>query len=115
MHELGLCRGVLETVERRAEGRPVAAVGLRVGTLHRVHPGAFEQIFLQAAAGSVAEGADVELVVVPVQGWCRDCAAGFATSEQLPICPTCGGTAVRLTGGDELLVEWIRFRDEPEG
>jgi hydrogenase nickel incorporation protein HypA/HybF len=114
MHELGLCEGVVETVERRAAGRPVDGLGLRVGTLHRVHRDAFEQSFQMAAAGSVADGASVDLVIVPVQGWCRDCERDFSSSDPLPICPACGGPAVSLSGGDELMVEWIRYREEAE-
>ena len=57
MHELGLCAGILEAVERRAAGRRVTRVRLRVGTLHRVVTPALDQAFELVAGGTVAEGA----------------------------------------------------------
>ena len=40
LHELGLCEGVLQAVERRAAGRRVTRVRVRVGAQHRVVLGA---------------------------------------------------------------------------
>lgn len=65
MHEVGLAEGVLDAVERRAAGRRVLGVKLRVGEDHRVVDDAMTQAFEMVAAGSVAEGADLELVPVP--------------------------------------------------
>ncbi len=56
MHEAGYCHGVLHAVEDRAAGRPVARIGVRVGSLHRIVPAAFEQSFQLMAAGGVADG-----------------------------------------------------------
>lgn len=64
MHELGLCEGILEAVERRAAGRRVAGVRVRVGELHQVVEPALAQAFELVAEGTVAEGAAVDLVVV---------------------------------------------------
>jgi hydrogenase nickel incorporation protein HypA/HybF len=65
MHELGLCESLLDAVERRAAGRRVLGVTFRVGEQHRVVDEALDQAFEFIAEGTVAEGADVELVVVP--------------------------------------------------
>ena len=67
MHELGLCEGILEAVERRAAGRRVTRVRVRVGAQHRVVSSAFEQSFALVSQGTVADGAAVDLVVVPVR------------------------------------------------
>jgi hydrogenase nickel incorporation protein HypA/HybF len=65
MHEIGLCESLLDAVERRAAGRKVLGVKFRVGEQHRVVDEALDQAFELVAAGTVAEGAAVELVVVP--------------------------------------------------
>ena len=65
MHEFGMCESVLDAVERRAAGRRVLGMKLRVGEQHRVVDEAWNQAFEMVAAGTVAEGAKVELVVVP--------------------------------------------------
>jgi Zn finger protein HypA/HybF involved in hydrogenase expression len=65
VHELGLCASIVDAVERRAGDREVAAVRVRVGRLHHVHPDAFSQSFTVAAMGTVAADATADLVLVP--------------------------------------------------
>ncbi|HET9289505.1 MAG TPA: hydrogenase/urease maturation nickel metallochaperone HypA, partial [Actinomycetes bacterium] len=52
MHELGLCEGILEAVERRAAGRRVNRVRVRVGAQHRVVESAFDQSFALVSQGT---------------------------------------------------------------
>lgn len=110
MHEIGMCEAVVATVEQRAAGRPVAAVGVRVGLALRVVPDAFNQAFELVAGGTVADGARVDLVQVPGQGACRACAATFETVDRLARCPTCGAGTVDVDESDELTLEWLRYR-----
>jgi hydrogenase nickel incorporation protein HypA/HybF len=65
VHEVGLCESLLDAVERRANGRRVLGVKFRVGEQHRVVDEALDQAFVLVAEGTVAEGAEVELEVVP--------------------------------------------------
>ncbi len=109
MHEMSYCEGVLEAVLRRASGRPVARVGVRIGAVHRVEHAAFEQSFQLAAAGGPAEGATTDLVVVPVQGHCMDCRADFSSADPAPVCPSCGSLDVAAFGGDEVVLEWLQY------
>jgi Zn finger protein HypA/HybF involved in hydrogenase expression len=64
MHEIGLCEALLDAVEKRAAGRQVTGVRVRIGTLHRVAEPALVQGFELVAVGSVADGAAIELVTV---------------------------------------------------
>lgn len=111
MHEMSYCEGVLEAVERRAAGRPVARVGVRIGAVHRVVAGAFAQSFAMAAAGGPAAGAATELVVVPVHGHCMDCRSDFDSPDPSPACPSCGSLDVAVEGGDEVVLEWLQYAD----
>jgi hydrogenase nickel incorporation protein HypA/HybF len=61
MHEVGIAEDLLDAVERRAAGRRVLGVKVRVGEQHRVVDEAMAQAFELVAAGSVAEGAAMEL------------------------------------------------------
>ncbi len=115
MHEMSYCEGVVEAVERRARGRRVVAVGVRIGAVHRVVDEAFQQSFEIAAAGGAAAEADVELTVVPAQGHCMDCRADFSTPDPTPACPQCGSLDVAVDGGDEVILEWLEFADPALG
>lgn len=111
MHEFGLCEAIVEAVERRAQGRRVNGVRVRIGTLHRVVGPALDQAFEMAATGTVAADAAVELVVVPVHATCRECGHETESDDPLPVCAECGSTDVELTGGDELILESIRIAE----
>jgi len=110
MHEIGLCESLLDAVERRAAGRRVTEVTFRVGVLHRVVQASMDMAFELVAAGSVAEGAAVEVVTVPVRVLCKGCGAQTTSAdEHILVCPACGRAAPKLVAGDELILESIRL------
>ena len=108
---MSYCEGVLEAVERRAAGRPVARIGVRIGVIHRVVAEAFEQSFQIAAVGGPAEGATTDLTVLPVHGHCMDCRFDFHATDPAPACPSCGSLEVAVEGGDEVVLEWLEYVD----
>jgi hydrogenase nickel incorporation protein HypA/HybF len=107
---MSYCESVVQAVERRAGARPVARIGVRIGTVHRIVPDAFQQSFEMAAAGGVAAGAATDLVTVPVSALCRGCRTSFDSDDPAPACPSCGGLDVFTEGGDEVVLEWIEYR-----
>ena len=111
MHEFGLCTGIVDAVQRRASRRPVTRVRVRVGVLHQVVHEAFQQAFTHAAAGTKAENASVDLVVLPIQAVCRTCEAEGQSTDVLVGCPKCGGVDLGITTGDELVLESIEYED----
>jgi hydrogenase nickel incorporation protein HypA/HybF len=113
VHELGLSASVVDAVERRAGTRRVAQVKVRVGSLLHVHPEAFDQSFAIAAMGTIAEGADAELVVVSPRAVCNGCGASWEADEMPLTCPLCASAEIDLTGGDDLVLESITYC--PEG
>jgi hydrogenase nickel incorporation protein HypA/HybF len=115
VHELGLCEGVLEAVERRAAGRRVTRVRVRVGARHRVVAAAFDQSFALVSQGTVADGAAVDLVTVPARVGCLDCGHQAESTDALAACPSCGGLDLETEGGDELILEAIYLEEGSGG
>ena len=113
MHEYGLCEGVLDAVRQRAEGRKVAEVKVRFGVRHAVDQESLSQAFSFVAEGTEAAGAAVQLVTVPATLTCPDCKFSGDTTDLLATCPRCGGTDVDITGGDEMVLESIRYEPVP--
>jgi hydrogenase nickel incorporation protein HypA/HybF len=115
VHEFGLCEAVIEAVERRAAGRTVLGVRVRIGARHRVDEAAFDQAFGMVSLGTVADGAEVEWIVVPVRFECRSCGHQGETTDPWATCARCGGADLDLSGGDDLILESIEVsKPSPE-
>ncbi len=108
MHETGLCEGIVDAALRRARGRNVTGVRVRIGG-HPVDVEVVRQGVQLAAAGTVMAGAELDLVLDPMRVVCRDCAHDAPVADHLAIvaCPSCGGVDVQLIGDDEVLLESI--------
>ena len=109
MHEFGLCEGIIEAVRRRASGRRVARVKVRVGTMHRVDEKSFKQAFSWAAGESEAENAFLDLVVTSARAVCRACKAETESADRIITCPNCGAFELDLVQGEEIILESIEY------
>lgn len=108
MHEMSLAEGVLQIIEdaARSQGfRNVKTVILEIGQLAAVETEAMRFCLDAVMRGSIAEGAALEIVVLPGQGWCMKCAVTVSISEQFGACPQCGSYQIQATGGTEMRVK----------
>ena len=69
-----------------------------------VEPEALQFCFAAVSAGTLIEGATLEIERIPGAGWCVDCEKSVPLTERFGACPKCGGYAVRMTAGDEFKV-----------
>jgi len=111
MHELGICEGLVDLIERRAAGRRVTGARVRVGARHAVTEKAFGQAFAIASEGTAAAGAAVDVVITPASADCRACGRWSETLDPVAACAYCGATDVEVSGGDELVLESLRFAE----
>ena len=108
MHEMSLAEGVLELIEdaaRRQEFSKVKTVWLEIGQLACLEVEAMRFCFEAATRGSVAEGAQLEILTTPGSGWCMQCSATVALPEVCSACPQCGTYQVRVTGGTQMRIK----------
>jgi hydrogenase nickel incorporation protein HypA/HybF len=108
VHESGLCEALVEATLRRANGRRVSAVRVRIGG-HPVDPAVIDQGFQLAALGTVAEGATVDVVIDPMRVRCGDCQATSPVTDAMALaaCPRCGGIDVTVDGHEDAVLESI--------
>ncbi len=104
MHELGITQEIVETVARRAQGRKVHRVRIRVGRLAGVVPDAIKMCFELCATEAGIGGA--LLVVDEVEGCARCRACGVETTLDVPYgaCAACDGVDLEWIRGHELTV-----------
>ncbi len=111
MHELSIASALVATVEKHADGRPVAVVNLRVGTMRQVVPDSLEFYFDFVTKGTVCDGARLDIEVVPARLRCDECGDEWRLDEPLFRCG-CGSTEVEIVAGNELEVESIEIEED---
>jgi len=107
MHEMSLAENVREIIEDagREQGfTRVTSVRLEIGRLSSVEPEAMRFCFDAAMAGSLAEGARLEIVETPGQGRCGACGRDMPIESLYEACPHCGGYRISVTGGDAMRI-----------
>lgn len=108
MHEMALAEGVLGIVEdyaRQAGAERVRVIRLEIGKLSHVSPEALSFAFMAVSAGSLADGAKLEIDRAPGKAWCHDCTAEVEIEALGDLCPRCGGSLLQVTSGEELRVK----------
>ena len=85
----------------------VRRVFVDVGALSHVEPDALLFCFSAVSAGTIADGATLEIDRVAGAGRCLDCGKIVALAERFGACPECAGAHVQMTAGDELRVREI--------
>jgi len=109
MHEMSLTEGVVRILEEQAATHgfaKVKTVWLEIGELSNVDPESMLFCFGAIAKGSpVAAEAVLEIVRVPGQAFCLDCAETVPVANRYDPCPKCGGTGLQVTGGDQMRIK----------
>jgi hydrogenase nickel incorporation protein HypA/HybF len=108
MHEMALTESIVDIVsdEARKQGfGRVRVVRLRIGAMAHVEPEALRFCFDAVSRGTAAEGATLDIVRLPGEGWCLDCGKTVPLEERFGACPECGKSHVQMTSGDELRIE----------
>ncbi len=111
MHELSISSAIVDTAVRHAAGRKVSVVSVRIGHLRQAIPSSLEFYFEIVTRETLAEGAVLELEIVPGRLLCNDCEHDWATEAPAFRCPNCGSADVAVLAGNELEVESIEVED----
>jgi hydrogenase nickel incorporation protein HypA/HybF len=108
MHEMSLVEGVLQLLEDAAASQGfsrVKTVWLEIGQLAGVEKEALRFCFDVVMHDSIAHQAQLEIIELPGQGWCMQCACSVPMEELFGACPQCGSHQVQVTGGSEMRVK----------
>ncbi len=107
MHELSVCLSLLDQVERIAKehgAERVERILLRIGPLSGVEAPLLAHAYPLAAAGTLAEHAELEIETAPVRVHCIDCGEESEATANRLLCAHCASHRTRLTSGDEMLL-----------
>jgi hydrogenase nickel incorporation protein HypA/HybF len=112
VHELSICQALVEQLEevaRAQNGRRIEFVEVGIGPLSGVEPQLLQRAFPLAAAGSLAENAQLHLEALPVRVHCDDCGSDSDATASRLVCRHCGNWRTRLLSGDELLLTRVEI------
>ncbi len=112
MHELSIATAVIDTTLKHADGRKVSSVSVRAGRLRQVVPESLRFYFEIVARDTPCEGAALELIESEAWLRCERCGHEWELESPLFRCPECASATVRVTSGEELLVEYIEVEEE---
>lgn len=108
MHEMSLCEGILQIIEDEAAKQQyskVKKVSLEIGALSGVELEAMRFGFDAVCRNSIAEGSLLEIIELPGQAWCMECAKTVEAKQRYDACPDCGSYQLQVTGGDEMRIK----------
>jgi len=116
MHELSVCQALIDQVARVAREQRaarVSAVHVSVGPLSGIEPQLLEQAYPLAAAGSLAEEAELCIESAPIRVYCDQCDQESTATASRLVCAGCGNWRTKLVSGDELLLTHVElFREQ---
>ena len=104
MHELSICRSIMDIVSRHAAGREVRAVHLQVGQLRQIVPDTLVYCWGLMNSDSPLAGSTLEVESIPAALRCRACAASTTITAPVLVCGSCSGTDVEIVSGEEFLI-----------
>ncbi|MET8679004.1 hydrogenase maturation nickel metallochaperone HypA [Streptomyces sp. NPDC004647] len=113
MHELSIAAAVVESAEKAARDHgasSVESVRLRIGELSGVVADALRFSFEVATAGTMLDGAELDVEDVPGSARCTSCELEFAVGTPPQLwCPQCERTTTELLTGRELDLVGVRL------
>ncbi len=110
MHEVKIAEElsaiVLETAKKE-KLTTVSKVNISFGQLIQIVPDIFRFAFGEAVRDTVAEGAEVDIEILPVKMKCTTCKSDFVVVDNRFACEKCGSTDLKIIQGKELYVKSI--------
>ncbi len=110
MHEMALTEDLVSLIVEQCAGRRVTRVVLEVGKLSAVVPDAFRFCFELCAEGTLAAGAELQIIELAGRGRCRDCQRESALESAFDACP-CGSLALEFLTGEQLQLREVEVME----
>jgi hydrogenase nickel incorporation protein HypA/HybF len=105
VHELSICGSIADIVTRRAAGRAVKVINVRVGQLRQVVPDTLVYCWELVSADTPLAGSRISIEAVPARIRCRSCDE-VTDVGAIPVfaCGGCGGFDAEVVSGEEFLL-----------
>ncbi len=113
MHEMPVAQNIFDIVTEYAtehDAARVTRVHLKIGAMTGVVEDSVRFYWESLTIGTVAEGAVLDVEVVPITAVCYSCGEEYSAVDQFALfCTACAAFGGRVTSGKELTVESIEI------
>jgi hydrogenase nickel incorporation protein HypA/HybF len=112
MHELSVTESIAAICLKHAlqnNARRVLKVNIKLGELTGIVDHYVSFYWDLVAKDTVAQGAELNFIKIPVMAYCSRCKEEFKVEEYDLTCPKCGEADTELVSGREFLVESIEI------
>lgn len=110
MHELRIATDLVEMIEGYAAEAGLGAVtrvNVSFGQFIQIVPDLFVTAFREAATGTAAAGAEIDIEIIAAELRCSGCGSLYIPSEDLKGCSVCGSSEIDIVHGKELFIKSI--------
>ena len=110
MHEIGVVRSMLRTVEdfaRENAIEDIVSIVLEIGDLSLIVPKYVEDIYAAIVPGTRFERTELVIETVEGVGVCRECRRAFPIVKNEGYCPRCGRRDADIISGRDFVVKEI--------
>ena len=117
MHEIGIVRQILRTVESFAEKNGVEdirEVVVDCGELSLVIPKYLEELYPVVVKDSILKDSKLVINIVPGMAECDACDEIFNVVEHKGYCPNCGSFNKTVLSGKDFTIREILVPEEPD-
>jgi hydrogenase nickel incorporation protein HypA/HybF len=105
MHEVSLMENIIGLIEDQHRLSPfsrVRSIRLELGALGPAEPDCLRFCFDAVAQGTVAEGARLDIAIIPGQARCVACRCITPVQDRFDACQVCGGLDRPIIAGNDL-------------
>ncbi|MEI8055377.1 MAG: hydrogenase maturation nickel metallochaperone HypA [bacterium] len=110
MHELKIIQDIFPVVENTAKKnrlKSVTRVVLQIGALRQAIFEFLQFAFATVAKGTVADGAELIIELIPITAQCKACHKKLTVKESIYICPYCDSSDLAIIAGKEIILDSI--------
>lgn len=116
MHEMTITKNVVKVVVDYAtknNAKHIKSVSLEIGELRDIVIHLFEKCFQYMTKGTLAEGAAVNVEMLPLKCKCENCNEIFRVINERDYskvkCPKCNSNSLKLYSGQEFMIRDIEI------
>ena len=116
MHELGLCKIIVDAVIEQMQKRDLPAGSLlstkiMVGAMRQIVSEQMHFVYEVLTKNTIADGSKLDIRVLPVIIECNACGWKGAIDTPMAYCPECFSVDTKLLQGKELALEKMEVRE----